>query len=217
MIPVQPAPEPPDFDAKVRIPGLRAVAELVGECPEGTRCGPPRAPVAARREDIPPDRYPPFWRAALGDLLTAYNRICAYTCLYIYPVTGGPSVDHIQPVSQNWDKVYEWGNYRLACALTNSRKGVVADVLDPFEVKSGWFELEFTGFQVLAGRDLDGPTRERVDRTISRLALNDYDCRRAREEYAVEYQRGHISLDFLVRHAPFVAQELCRQVLLHET
>jgi hypothetical protein len=31
MIPVEPAPEPADFDSKVRQPGLSAIAELVGE------------------------------------------------------------------------------------------------------------------------------------------------------------------------------------------
>ncbi len=33
MIHVNPADEPPGFDQKVRMPGLRAIAELVGEEP----------------------------------------------------------------------------------------------------------------------------------------------------------------------------------------
>jgi hypothetical protein len=40
MIPVEPAPEPPDFDKKVRQPGLSAIAEMVGEPPTIQRRGP---------------------------------------------------------------------------------------------------------------------------------------------------------------------------------
>ncbi len=39
MIHVEPAPEPPEFDAMVREPGLRAVAEMVGKKPSTPRAG----------------------------------------------------------------------------------------------------------------------------------------------------------------------------------
>lgn len=40
MIPVEPKPEPLEFDACVRKPGLSAIAELVGEPPTLKRPGP---------------------------------------------------------------------------------------------------------------------------------------------------------------------------------
>lgn len=216
MIRVHPAPEPADFDDKVRQPGLSAIAEMVGEEPLRKRPGPKRKRLAERRADILPDAFPPFWTHALDDLLGAYHRICAYVCIYIEKVTGASSVDHLIPKSQAWDQVYEWSNYRIACSLMNTRKGTTSEVLDPFEVQDGWFALELVGFQVVPGETLDASSRERVLATIDRLNLNDRECCGLRDEYASEYLAGHISLDYLRRRAPFVARELERQGRLNE-
>ena len=156
MIPVTPAPPPPDFDANVRQPGLLAIAQLVGEALPRT-AGRPYAQIAASREEIPAAAFPPLWRKATGDLLQRYNRICSYLCLYIPGGTGAPGVDHMIAKSTRWDQVYEWSNYRLACSLMNSRKGAVASVLDPFDAEDGWFALELIGFQVIRGER--SPTR----------------------------------------------------------
>jgi 5-methylcytosine-specific restriction endonuclease McrA len=129
MIRVHLAPEPSTFDAEVRQPGLNALAELVGE-PSRVRTGPKRPKIADRREDIRSKDFPTYWREALPDLLTAYHRICAYTALYIHRITGAQSVDHMAAKSSHWRDVYEWNNYRLACARVNSRKGVKSP-LDP--------------------------------------------------------------------------------------
>jgi hypothetical protein len=210
MIPVEPAPEPPDFDSKVRQPGLSAIAELVGEPPKIKRRGPRRRKIANHREEIPSDSFPPFWRAALGDMMRAYHRICAYMAIYIEEITGAGTVDHMIPRSVEWSHVYEWDNYRLACSLMNSRKNDAIAVLDPFRVRDGWFELDLVGFQVKPSDALSPHIRERVDRTIARLRLNDKDCRDARERYAMAYWNRDISYGFLSRRAPFVALELTR-------
>ena len=210
MIPVRPAGEPPNFDAVVRQPGLRAVAELVGETPPRT-AGRRHARIAESREEIPASKFPPYWREALGDLLESYDRICSYLCLYIPHGTGAPSVDHMIAKSIRWDQVYEWRNYRLACSLMNARKGAVAGVLDPFDIEDGWFALELYEFQVLPGEALSPDVATRVDVTIDRLRLNDLECCKARSKFTEEYWQGHISLDHLMRHAPFVARELQRQ------
>lgn len=210
MIPVTPSPPPPDFDANVRQPGLLAIAELVGEALPRTS-GKPYAQVAASREEIPAAAFPPLWRKATGDLLQRYNRICSYLCLYIPGGTGAPSVDHMIAKSTRWDQVYEWNNYRLACSLMNSRKGAVASVLDPFDVEDGWFALELIGFQVIRGEGLADKMVTTVEGTIERLRLNDLTCCDARAEFATSYWQGDISLNYLTRHAPFVAGELRRQ------
>jgi hypothetical protein len=72
MIPVEPAPEPQDFDRKVRQPGLGAIAESVGELPTIKRRGPRRKKVADYREDIPSESFLPFWRAALDDMMAPF-------------------------------------------------------------------------------------------------------------------------------------------------
>ena len=212
MIPVTPAPEPPAFDRKVRQPGLRAIAELAGEQPDPPRtAGRPCKKIAASRDKIPADKFPPYWRKVLDDLMESYHQICAYLCIRINRVTGASSVDHAIPKSMRWDQVYEWSNYRLACSLMNARKGAAVDVLDPFEVKEGWFALELVEFQVVPGNSLPDDVTGAVTDTIERLRLNDFYCCEARKEYAVNYWNGVFSFRHLMQHAPFVARELQRQ------
>lgn len=68
MIRVELADEPLDFDAKVRQPGLRAIAELAGEPGLPKRKGRPRKAIANSREQIPADKFPSYWTEALPEL-----------------------------------------------------------------------------------------------------------------------------------------------------
>ena len=210
MIPVRPAPKPDDFDRKVRSPGLAAIAELVGEEPAKPRPGPRRTTVAARREDIEARHFPPFWREATDQLLAAYNRICAYSCLYIERITGSATVDHWAPKSLHWRHVYEWENYRLACSLMNSRKSDFGDVLDPFELQDGMFALDLVSLKAVPGPNA-GDRLTAVRATIKRLGLDGTDYSEALAEYYHEYKEGCIPVDRLMRRAPFLARELRRQ------
>lgn len=211
MIPVTPAAEPPNFDKRVRQMGLSAIAELAGERPLVRRRGPKRKKIARTREEIPADKFPPYWRDALDDMLSSYRRLCAYLALYIEHATGGPSVDHVIPKSKAWNRVYEWSNYRLACALMNARKNDLELILDPFEIREGWFALEFVAFQVVVGPAAQGQIIDQVNKSIELLGLNLPECCEARQEYVESYEAGHIDLEYLTRRAPFIAQELRRQ------
>ena len=206
---------PPTFDADVRQPGLRAIAELVGKRPP-RKAGRRYARVAESEEEIPASKFPPYWREALGDLLERYDRICSYLCLYIPRGVGAPSVDHMIAKSMQWDQVYEWTNYRLACSLMNARKDAIASVLDPFEIEDDWFALELVEFQIVPGEALPPDVLTRVEATIERLRLNDLECRKARQEFVENYRNGAIRHDYLTRHAPFVERELRRQGRLRE-
>ena len=210
MIRITPAPAPPQFESEVRQPGLRAIAEMVGKTPVYPRTAGKRfKKVAIREEGIPSDELPTYWTKALDDLMASYDRICAYSCFRIHPVTGGRSVDHMAAKSRAWDRVYEWSNYRLASARLNARKREFGDVLDPFEVQDGWFELELVGFLVKPAPGLDPTTRDSVQATIDRLGLNDFRQDRARD--AEYYWSGDVSLSVLTEESPFVAKELRRQ------
>lgn len=211
MIRVVPAPAPADFDQRVRRKGLDAIAELVGEAPSRKRPGRQRRQTFASRADIPPDRFPPYWRDVLPDMLDSYRRLCAYLALYIEPATGSPTVDHVVPKSKRWDQVYEWSNYRLACALINSRKNDTDLVLDPFHIGDDLFALELVEFQVKPGAGAVGALQAAVEGTIHKLGLNLTVCCAARREYAESYEVGEIDLAYLERRAPFVARELRRQ------
>jgi hypothetical protein len=216
VIPVTPAPEPAGFDAKVRQPGLDAIAELTGGTPRHPRRGRKRKKVADRPEDIPAKCFSPLWREVLPEMLNAYERRCAYLALHIEPATGNPTVDHIIPKSKAWSLVYEWSNYRLAAGLINSKKGEVENVLDPFEIDPDWFALEFVTFQVKSGPGAAGDIADRVEDTITKLGLNRDECCKARQAYFDEYlsEEAPIPYSYLLRRAPFVAGEMGRQGFL---
>jgi hypothetical protein len=186
MIKVYLQPEPERFDELVRQPGLKAIAE--------------------DKEELPS-----CWREMLPQLWDAYDGICAYVGIYIHPVTGGRSTEHFVAKSKDRDKAYEWSNYRLACRLMNARKRDFTDVLDPFEIETGWFILEFVFMQVLPNPDVSSDIQQRVQKTIDRLKLNDEDCLAARRKDYDDFLKGDISFAFLKKHSPFVAIEHSRQ------
>lgn len=109
--------------------------------------------------------------------------------------------------------MYEWLNYRLACSHLNARKRDFGDVLDPFEIEDDWFELEWVGFQVKPANHLDAATRARVQTTIDRLDLNDYQFRFSRQRDSESYRDG-MPFRVLREESPFVARELKRQGLV---
>lgn len=211
MIPVARAGKPATFDHVVRRPGLRAIAEMVGKpSPYARTAGKKHKQIATRERDIPATEFPAYWTLALDDLMTAYGEICAYSCFRIHRVTGARSADHFAPKSQSWRHVYQWSNYRLCCSRLNARKNDFRGVLDPFSIKSGWFELELVGFQVIPGRSVTSLVLERqIIDTIDRLGLNDFSRERAQD--AERYWDRDYSLKVLKADSPFVAHELWRQ------
>lgn len=210
MIPIALAPEPADFDRRVRQPGLRAIAELCGKTPPAKRTAGRRfKPIATREADIPADKLPPYWSESLGELMTRYHEICAYSCFRIHRVTGARSADHFAGKSRHWRRAYEWSNYRLCCSRLNARKNDVSSVMDPFKIEAGWFQLELVGFQVHPDRSRPKSLQAKIQRTISRLGLNDF--RRDREQDAERYWSKDVSLVVLKQESPFVAAELRRQ------
>ena len=218
----QPEPRPPgfDFDGKVRQPGRSALAELTGQGPTISRRGPriKNKKGVDRIEDLDPKvlRKHPYWTRALDVLHEAYGGICAYSCFYIEPVTG-PTVDHFVAITRaELAQAYEWDNYRLASSLMNACKREFPDVLDPFFVQNGWFELDMDTLEVKPAVSLAPEIRQRVEETIERLKLNSRDCKSARRRYFDLYWQPKdpsrpIPLWFLEEQAPFLAREMRRQ------
>lgn len=209
MIPVKRAREPRTFDKNVRQPGLSAIDELIGRTPRLRRPGRPRAPVAKKREDIPPDKFPPFWRSAIDDLHNAYGGRCAYLATFIEPGTGVSTVDHFIPKSKDWRHVYEWSNYRLCAGVINGTKGN-RSLLDPFKVQPGWFGIEFVSFQVVVGPSAPAARLVAITTTIRDSGINARECCALREQYVTAFEQGDISRAYLDRRAPFVASEMRR-------
>lgn len=194
MIPVQGQSEPPDFDEQVRQPGRRRRA----------------ARQAEGNED-----WPDTWRECLDDLWAAYHGTCAYLAVRIRRAVAAPTVDHYHPKSRYPEQAYEWANYRLASPRMNTRKGDHEDVVDPFEVEDGWFQIDnFVSMEIVPGPNLALDVSERVETTIRRLKLNDVLCVRDRLVDWEDYWAGNITLAHLTRESPFVAREAARHGLL---
>lgn len=217
MIPVAPADErtaSPSFDAHVRKRGAAAIQRLLGNR-VGARGRPP-ATTYARPEDIPPDKFPTYWtdvrktdnNSALDDMMAAYGQLCAYLGMRLERATGSPTIDHYIPKQPGWRLVYEWSNYRLCAGCVNGAKGT-ADVVDPFVVQPGWFELDLGTFLVRRGPAYPAAHVPRLAETLRILNLRA--CVAQRGQYITDYRSGVIDLPYVERNAPFIALELRRQ------
>lgn len=218
MIPVALADEPTTFDRHVRKRGEVAIKRLLGQSvkAQGRK---PKITVA-REEAIPGDKFPAYWiearktdrKSVLDDLMAAYQQRCSYLAMHIPGATGNPTVDHFVPKSKDWRLVYEWSNYRLSAGCVNAKKGVL-DVVDPFNVKPGWFELDLATFEVIRGASAPSVQHALIDTTLPLLNLPE--CRDQRQEYVEDYVKGPgaggIDLRYLEIRAPFIASELRRQ------
>lgn len=199
MIPVRPAPEPSDFDEKVRQPGRRWLQKhglpSSGPLPAGS----------------PPE---PCWRACLKQLHRAYGGHCAYLAYFIEFTAGQPTVDHFAPKSRRAELVYEWANYRLASGKINGRKQDFEDVLDPFELEERTFELNLCLGAIFPSPRLSLEGRQAAEATLRRLRLDDGESRELRRALFERYVSGQIDEDMLRHYSPFVWSEARRQDLL---
>lgn len=178
MIPVARPDEPDDFDETVRQRG--------------------RAWMAKGGQGRPPS----YWRAVEPELREAFEIRCGYTAM----LEPSGTVDHFVAVDRNPALLYEWSNYRYASAWINSSKKNAEDILDPYEVGDGWFELILPSMQLRATERVPDDKRALVEHTLRRLPLvDDERVLRQRREWLHVYEEGHIDLEGLRRFAPLVA------------
>jgi len=199
MIHVDAQPEPDSFDSEVRQKGVAWLKKKNIALDQ---------PLPSKTE------IETYWRSCLDDLHTSYKGNCAYLSIFFDQVTGGGSVDHFIAKSKRADLAYEWSNYRLACSRMNSRKRDFDDVLDPFEIKTGWFRLEPVTGRIYPNPTLTNDQQKAVQATIERLNLDDAGCREIRARHYQEYCEGEYTAEFLRKRSPFVWLEVQRQGLL---
>lgn len=182
MIRFEPPEEPPQFDSKVRAPGMRWLTNN---------------PSSTTR---PPDH----WNKCKGELADGFRSLCAYSAMY-EPVG---TVDHFVSCDEDRSLAYEWSNYRYAAAWINSSKQKLkaSQVLDPFEIGNDWFEIILPSLQLQVSDALPESLRERAEFVLKRLHLRDDErvIRQRREWYRM-YQDGELTLEALRAKAPLVA------------
>lgn len=205
MIPVEPQPEPEEFDTCIRQKGLQWLAkkgiDTTTPAPDGFK-------------------FTPLWRECLDAIYERYARICAYGGFYIERVTGAPTVEHFVPKSKAPGLAYEWGNYRMVCSLLNGRKRHYEDVLDPFTLPPETFHLNLVTGAILPNPSLEGAALDAAEATIRRLKLDDAACRNRRMEDFDQFRSlrdeapAEYLSEYLKRRSPFVWYEARRQDLL---
>jgi uncharacterized protein (TIGR02646 family) len=192
LIPVQPHPEPANFDLKVRQPGQRFLSSN------------PHPRDWTNQE---------YWREVNGEFHELYGGICAYCAHWMSRDVSISTIDHYQPKSRRPDLAYDWSNFRLAAPRYNSRKGTHQDVLDPFLIQEDWFVLEIPSLMVRPNAVLPPKIADQVQKTIDRLRLCDQISVKARLDWIGPFRDGDCSIRLLERRAPFLAYELKRQGL----
>jgi hypothetical protein len=182
----QRAPEPVGFDEKCRQRGL-----------------------AWLHNHPPPERPRDFWSPFRTQLCDAFDQLCGYSCMY----EPAGTVDHYLSCNVHRERAYEWSNFRFASQWINSSKRTAADdVLDPFEVGDGWFEILLPSLQLVLTDRVPPEHRARAEHTLIRLHLRD-DVRVIRQhaEWYRMYEEGELSLEGLRKKAPFIAEAVERQ------
>ncbi len=196
MIRVICQPEPSNFESTVRRPGIQFL----------------KACNLALGQSTPSKfEWRPLWRLALEDLYDSYDGICAYLGIKMEFSQGGVSVDHFEPKHTNPFRAFDWDNFRLTSSRMNSRKGRSQDVLDPFQIQNGWFEIDFTTGRVKANQDIDLQIQNQVKQTIKRLRLNDMRSKKQRIQFLDRWLAKKINLEVVKEDAPFIYMEILRQ------
>lgn len=189
MIPVpNPIQEPKDFNKTCRKRGRKWLHE---------------------HPDAKPDQFPGYWRDFQPDLARAFQLRCGWTAMHIG--TDG-AVDHFQSRSgpNGRNLAYEWCNYRYISTTVNSSKQALdAEVLDPFEVESGWFEVLLPSFILVRTEKVPVDLRAKADFTISRLKLDTGEKFIAnRREWYRDHVNEGLPISNLRKYAPLIAEAI---------
>jgi len=182
MIPVERHDEPEGFDTACRQPGKKWLAD---------------------NQDADAHRNP-LWGVYLDDLRQEFNSRCGFSAMWIPSGT----VDHWISIRSDRKLAYEWSNYRFVDGVVNSAKKPQWEgkLLDPFEVKDGWFEILLPSLQLVVADIPDAEVRARAEFTLEKLHLRDgEDLIRQRQAWMEMYDARELSLAGLRRRAPLLA------------
>lgn len=121
-------------------------------------------------------------------------------------------VDHYLSKKNHPHLAYEWLNYRFIAGTVNAAKGNHDDaILDPFEVKPGWFEAILPSLQLVMTNAVPPSHRSRAEFTMQKLSLiNGPKVRRTRRNWYEQYRQNKITIDGLQRFAPLVADAVIK-------
>lgn len=205
MIHVERIPEPSTFDEGCRQPGKKWLRDWLDSNP-GER----------------PKRPRDFWTPFREQLTAEFKDRCGFGAMWISSGT----VDHFVSWHEDEDMVlvYEWTNYRYVEGWVNSSKSkkTTNNILDPFDVQDGWFEIHLPSLQLKMTNNIPEEFREKAQWTLHNLPIQDDErILKTRGEWYRMYQEGELNLDGLRKKAPLIAaaveKELERKMLANES
>ncbi len=181
VIPVARVRKPLGFDKNVKSPGN----QWLRDHPDAKR---PKA----------------FWERYTPDLARGFGHLCGYAAML--DPTGG-TVDHYRSFRNHRGLAYEWSNYRFASApLNSSKQNADTEVLDPYEIGPGWFEILLPSLQMRATEKVPTGLRAKAEFTLTRLQLRDGErIIRWRRSWYAAYCSGQLTLEGLQTFAPLIA------------
>ncbi|WP_202884433.1 hypothetical protein [Pseudomonas sp. SWRI154] len=153
-----------------------------------------------------PDKSRPtdLWSIFKPELARGFNDRCAVAAMWIPDGT----VDHFVSCHEDMSLAYEWSNYRYMAGWLNSSKSKkkAADLLDPFHVGDGWFEIVLPSLQLALTDKVPPAFRQRAENTLTDLPIRDDErLLRTRREWLRMYEEGELSLEGLRKKAPLIA------------
>ncbi|MBX3232929.1 MAG: hypothetical protein KIT84_44800 [Labilithrix sp.] len=155
-------------------------------------------------------RPPGHWRLVRAELAEAFGHRCGYSAMY-EPVG---TVDHYLSIEGGARHLaYDWSNYRYAAGWVNSSKGTLDDlVLDPFDVRPGWFEMLLPSLQVVMTDRIPVRFRSKATVVLERLQIGHGEqVIRMRQAWLTKYREGKASLELLDDWAPLLAEALRKE------
>lgn len=153
-------------------------------------------------------KFPTHWIKFQPNLERGFSSRCGWWAVRI---TDGP-VDHYMSKKNHRHLAYEWTNYRYIAGSVNSSKGNHDDaVLDPFEVKTGWFEVILPSMQLVRTAQVPALLQAKADFTIKQLKLaNGYKIRKIRRGYYEDHKLRGLPINLLQNYAPLVADAVVK-------
>lgn len=123
------------------------------------------------------------------------------------------TVDHHRAWKTHPELAYEWDNYRYVSEWINkSKQKLGEELLDPYEVGEGWFEISLPDLQMKATDKVPPELRPRAEVTLDRLHLrHDERFLRCRRSWLEMFEAGKITLEGLADVAPLLAEAVRRR------
>ena len=113
--------------------------------------------------------FPDYWTQFQRNLADGFKNRCGWWAMEIED----GDVDHFLSKKNHPSKAYDWDNYRyIAGSVNSSKRNHDDNVLDPFEVKAGWFEIHLPSMRLVRTGNLPKHLEAKADFTLKQLKLD---------------------------------------------